>query len=510
MGRAKKIFMSWQIWLLLLVLLGSIVAISPKFDVSGALIKKVDPDSTAEINGMKGGEIITEVNGKNIETLEDYKLAVTSLMPGVISVKTNKGDYSLVYSENESLGLTVDAVPVSNLKKGLDLAGGVRVLLAPEEEISAESLQDAIDIAKKRLNVYGLSDITVRQTSDFSGNEYILIEAAGATREEIKDLVVKEGKFEARIKNQTVFVGGTDIKSVCRTSECSGIDPQGGCGQVENYWVCQFQFRVDVSPESAKKHQEITANLPVIRGEGNQQYLNETLDLFLDNELVDSLFISANLKGIEATSFVIQGPGRGDTKEAAVFDALTSMKKLQTVLITGSLPTKFKIENMNSISPVFGRDFFQSALITILIAIISVSIVVYVKFKKLKITTLVITMMLSEVIIILGIAALIGWNLDLAAIAGIIATIGTGVDALIILTEETLYSERQLSWREKVRRAFSIILGAYLTTVVAMITLYWSGLDIVRGFALVTAIGVTVGVFITRPAYGKLIEILND
>jgi preprotein translocase subunit SecD len=510
MSNVKKIFMSWQIWLLLLVLLGSIVAISPKFDVSGALIKKVDPDSTAEINGMSGGEIITEVNGRNIETLEDYKLAVTSLTPGVISVKTNRGDYSLVYSENESLGITVDSVPVSNLKKGLDLAGGVRVLLAPEEEITAAQFQDAIEIAKKRLNVYGLSDITVRQTSDFSGNEYILIEASGATREEIRDLVVNEGKFEARIKNQTVFVGGTDIKGVCRTSECSGIDPQRGCGQVENYWVCQFQFRVDVSPESAKKHQEITAKLPVVRGEGNQQYLNETLDLFLDNELVDSLFISSDLKGVESTSFVIQGPGRGDTKEAAVFDALASMKKLQTVLITGSLPTKFKIENINSVSPVFGRDFFQSALITILIAILSVSIVVYVKFKKLKITTLVITMMLSEVIIILGIAALIGWNLDLAAIAGIIATIGTGVDALIILTEETLYSERQLSWKEKVKRAFSIILGAYLTTVVAMITLYWSGLDIVRGFALVTAIGVTVGVFITRPAYGKLIEILND
>lgn len=509
MAKLKKIFTSWRIWLLILFLLGSIAAINPKLETSGALIQRVDSGSTAEINGVNSGEIITNINGNKIETLEDYKLTVTSLSPGIVSLKTDKGEYSLVYSENESLGIVVSKVPSSNLKEGLDLAGGVRVLLAPEEKISDSQFQDAIEIAKERLNVYGLSDITVRQTSDFSGNDYILIEAAGATREEIRTLVVNEGKFEAKIGNQTVFVGGTDIKDVCRDATCSGIDIQRGCSQIGNEWACQFQFRVDVSPESAKKHQDITSNLQVLRRESGE-YLNETLDLYLDGELVDSLFISADLKGREATSFVIQGPGSGVTKETAMNSALENMKKLQTVLITGSLPTKFKIESINSVSPILGRDFLKSALLTILVAILAVSGVLFVKFRKLKITLLVITTTLSEVVIILGIAALIGWNLDLAAIAGIIATIGTGVDAQIILTEETLYSERQLSWKEKIKRAFSIIFGAYLTTVVAMVPLLSMGAGLVKGFAIITIIGVSVGVFVTRPAYGKIIEIISE
>ncbi|HIH61422.1 MAG TPA: preprotein translocase subunit SecD, partial [Methanobacteriales archaeon] len=42
---------------------------------------------------------------------------------------------------------------------------------------------------------------------------------------------------------------------------------------------------------------------------------------------------------------------------------------------------------------------------------------------------------LAELILILGVAAIIRWNIDLAAIAGILAAIGTGVDDQIIMTD---------------------------------------------------------------------------
>ena len=58
---------------------------------------------------------------------------------------------------------------------------------------------------KERLNVYGLSDLVVRDANDLVGNQYIVVEIAGATEDEIKDLLAKQGKFEAKIGNATVF-----------------------------------------------------------------------------------------------------------------------------------------------------------------------------------------------------------------------------------------------------------------------------------------------------------------
>ena len=116
-----------------------------------------------------------------------------------------------------------------------------------------------------------------------------------------------------------------------------------------------------------------------------------------------------------------------------------------------------------------------------------------------------------NVFIILGFAALIRWNLDLAAIAGIIAAVGTGVDDQIVITDEVMYGRKnQEHWLKRMKNAFFIIFAAYFTMLVAMLPLYFLGAGVLRGFALTTIVGVTIGVFITRPAYGKMIEILME
>ena len=48
---------------------------------------------------------------------------------------------------------------------------------------------------------------------------------------------------------------------------------------------------------------------------------------------------------------------------------------------------------------------------------------------------------------------------------------------------------------------------AYATIFVAMLPLVFAGAGLLKGFAITTLIGVTIGVFITRPAYSKFVEI---
>jgi preprotein translocase subunit SecD len=102
--------------------------------------------------------------------------------------------------------------------------------------------------------------------------------------------------------------------------------------------------------------------------------------------------------------------------------------------------------------------------------------------------------------------------MDMASIAGIIAAVGTGVNDQILITDEVLrgQGEKFATWKEKFKRAFSIILAAYLTLIAAMLPLWNAGAGLVRGFAVTTIIGVTIGVFITRPAFASMIESLLE
>ena len=116
-----------------------------------------------------------------------------------------------------------------------------------------------------------------------------------------------------------------------------------------------------------------------------------------------------------------------------------------------------------------------------------------------------------EITLLLGFAAAIGWNLDLAAIAGIIIVVGTGVDHQIVITDGVLsgkHSEEVYDWKKRIKNAFFIIMAAYFTTVFAMLPLWFAGAGLLKGFALTTIVGVSLGVLITRPAYAAVIEIL--
>ena len=234
--------------------------------------------------------------------------------------------------------------------------------------------------------------------------------------------------------------------------------------------------------------------------------------MYLDNELVDSLQISSGLKGQEVNRILISGPGVGTTQEEAIQNALKQMNKLQTVLITGSLPTKLEIVKIDSISPVLGKAFVKNAFSTALLVILSVGLVIFIRYRKLKITIPMMITVLSEIIIILGFAALFKQSLDLAAIAGIIAAVGTGVDDQIVIVDEILSKPigDEEEWKKRIKKAFFIIIAAYATTVAAMMPLFKAGAGLLTGFAIVTIVGVSIGVFITRPAFAVIIKTLLE
>ncbi len=491
----------WRVWLLIIAILLSILAIRPTFE-SGVVIKSVEKNSSAFDEGLKTGEIIKSINGKEIKDKHSYADVMAGLFTDKneirLDIQTKQNSYTLL--TNETPRITVENVPRTRIQTGLDLRGGARALVQPDVKITDSQLDDLIQVSRNRFNVYGLSDVNIRGVTDLSGNKFMLVEIAGATPSDLQELVAKQGKFEAKIANKTVFTGGNeDIADVCRNdATCAAVT---ACSQVQTGYQCNFQFTVYLTQVAAERHAEITRNISL---DETGKYLSEKLYLYVDGQEADSLLISTNLRGQVTTQISIQGSGAGSTQDEAFKAARESMNKLQTILITGSLPYKLNIVKLDTISPVLGDTFTEQIILAGIAAIVLVSIIIFVRYRKIKASLALLLTSFSEIIIILGIAALLNWNLDLPSIAGILATIGTGVDQQIIILDEARKS--QLSAKERIKRALFIVVSAYFTALVSLLPLYWAGAGLFKGFAFTTIIGITAGILITRPAFADMIK----
>jgi preprotein translocase subunit SecD len=501
-----KIKFTWKIWLWIIVIIFSLISIfvTPNFLQKGVLITSIEQNSSAFEQGLRSGQVITAIDGKAVNDVQDYSTLIQGKFDSgekvKTTIKTTTKDY-IIYS-NDTLDLTVSDLPTTNIKTGLDLSGGARALVvAQDHKLTSSELNDLVNVVSNRFNVYGISDIVVKPISDLAGNNFMLIEIAGATPSDLEDLISQQGKFEAKIGNETVFIGGDkDITSVARSGQQSGIY---SCDQLQVGYTCEFRFTIYLSQAAAERQANITKDLP-INSTAQGDYLSKQLDLYLDDQLVDSLSISKDLKGQVATQIQISGYGKGTTKTDAYDEATAQMNKLQTVLITGSLPFKLQIVKMDTISATLGQNFTKYIIYAGIASLLLVSIIIFLRYKgKSSIAPLIVCF--SEIIIILGIAALIKWDLDLASIAGILAAIGTGVDDQIVILDEAKRKEDSINIKQKIKRAFVIILGAYFVGLVSLLPLLWAGAGLLKGFAVTTIIGISVGVFITRPAFADIV-----
>jgi len=514
----KITFRIWILFVAVALSLISIFSLPPMIFERGVIVSSIEANSSVYHDGLREGMIIQEINGQVISSLEDYSNAMKPISnleeneTQKLTIKTKDLEIINLFTRNIINHISVEKIPSTKIKTGLDLRGGARAFIKADVPLTSIQLNDLIAVSEQRLNVYGLSDVKFFKITTPSEDNLMGIEIAGSSPEDLEELIAKQGKFEAKIGNDTVFVGGDkDITHVGRTGqdayiyECNPLNDGSG-----DY--CSFRFVISLSEAAAQRHADITDNLSI-----NGSYLSKQLDFYIDETLISSLNIGADLKGNVATQILISGSGNGPTRQEALNDAKAEMKKLQTILITGSLPFKLEIVKIDKISATLGETFTKQIMLAGLFAIISVSLLVFIRYRKIKVSFALVTVSLSEVLIILGVAALIGWNLDLPSIAGIIAAIGTGIDSQLIILDEA--RDKRESIAQRIKKALFIIVTAFATTTIALLPL--TGLlgfmgigaasaGLLKGFAVTTIIGITTGVLISRPAFADIARQLEE
>ncbi len=380
--------------------------------------------------------------------------------------------------------------PISEEELTKILAGLNTEIISYNIGVTKDTADDVKRILENKINSLGTRDSKIYVITGFNGvSRYIRIEMAGVTMSEAQEIVGKQGKFELKIHtngNETEHIlYGDSIESVANPAQYPPNSDSWG-----------VSFVLDSA--GAKAFQEGAIKYGAVKDPANHQ-----LAMFLDGEVVYDAPLSAELAGelqVRPSTSLNANTGMGASgKESA--------KTLEIHLRNGALPVDVKVAGSGSVSAELGDQFKFWCIIAGLFALLMVAIGIFVRYHEPGIVLPMVVINGSEVIILLAITTFF-MQLDLASIAGLIAVLGTGIDQLVIITDEILHEGKVPSpnlYLKRLKRALTIIVASALTYLVAMLPLAVMDLSTLRGFAIVTILGVLVGVLITRPAYGRII-----
>ena len=183
------------------------------------------------------------------------------------------------------------------------------------------------------------------------------------------------------------------------------------------------------------------------------------------------------------------------------------LNDLEVLLESGSLSVSVKSISKESVTPLLGENFLFIVGIAGLAALLVVTLIIFLRYRVAKLIVPIMFISIAEVIITIAVSSLIS-RFDLGAVAGLLASVGTGVNDQIVITDELTKGAREseISLSSRIKRAFFIVVAAAGTIIAVMapIILIGFGLGKLVGFAITTIVGVLVGVLVTRPAFGEI------
>ncbi len=529
---------NWRILLMVVFVVASGVALFAPTGASGAGANVTGP---AVSNGPTNLQYGLELSGgtriraplvgltAEVEVAPQNQAAVTeqvasglNLSPTDVEVRVGRGtDTVEVFSRNISQQEFARALRQAGFQVSTeDIRNGV----------TETTYETAVEVLESKISKSGLSGGTAQVVST-GEDRYILIEVPNQNRSEVRDLVEDQG----RVKTVAYFpVSGNDTPAYCNpdsweSAQSEGNAPPRYCNVTVLSSQQAFQSVGTVQQDRAGRPEvpvTLTDSVAPEFTQAMQRFgfadpANSTcrfqtsrtghcLLTVLDGRVVYAASVTPGLAQLFASGEFVNDPTYSTSAPN-----VSVAQELRINLQAGALPTQLALEKGTTqfILPSLATKFKTFSLITGLIAVLAVSVVIFIRYREPRVAIPMLFTALAEVFILLGFAAAVGLALDLSHIAGFIAVIGTGVDDLVIIADEILQSEVKTGrvFQSRFRRAFWVIGAAAATTIIAMSPLAVLSLGDLQGFAIVTIAGVLIGVLITRPAYGNVLRnLLTD
>jgi preprotein translocase subunit SecD len=504
---------NWRVILLVVVLMASVFAlVSPTFDDSPAAV--ADDSATNLKYGVQieGGTriqaplhgVTAEDVGIGNETFGTVEEAVAAEMENA-----DAGDVSVVQTDAGTIAVEVrtNNATIEGLSSALDAAGyayeNVRT------GVTGQTRQQAVEVLRNKINQAGLSGGTV-QIIQAPNEQFVRVEVPNQNQAQVLDLIESRGQVQLDVyyrNGSGEYVRETAIRG-------ESLEDVGIASQYSDQPGAYVPVAVNDSAATGFQQTMVDSGVAGPAGrscnyapEGNAS-TGACILLVNDGEVVNAFGMTQGL----ATSMQ-SGEWAQNPRFQLQAQNISEASEIALNLRAGTLPVELDLDRGTSsfFSSTQGESFKLDSLITGIIAVLAVSVVVFFRYGEARVALPMIVTAMSEVAILLGAAAAIGYPINLSVIGGFIAVIGTGVDDLIIIADEVM-SEGDVSSRRvfqsRFRKAFWVIGAAAATTIVAMSPLAVLSLGDLSGFAIFTVLGVIVGVLLTRPAYGDILRAL--
>ncbi|MDZ7687665.1 MAG: hypothetical protein U5J64_02895 [Halobacteriales archaeon] len=498
-----RLLRDWRIWLLVVVLVFSVVGLVPLgggadgatnlsfgLELEGGTLVQLSPvGTTVQSTGFD------PQNGDNVSD------EIEALVDVPVRVHPPQGLEGAVGQGEEPDGGNIEfrgAISQDNASSAVEEAGyNVEDVSNGVVRETLEDLRDSIQLRlNERLGEGAGAEVSI-QSNIFTGEDFIVVEVPGEREEDgrVIDIIRTQGEFEIRAvtdpetDNQTLITRGDGVE---RDSVSPPLEDRNRPDA--------FQVNFQLSPEASETFRQtmidVGATDPATRADhppvmyfNGEEVFRGALNPDLAQSISDGTWGGG---GLSVTGL--------DEEQAQI---------VSVSLRSGALPTPIEIASSTTISPRQGERFKTFSLLIAFLAILGVGTAIYSRYRDLRIAVPTVLVGLAEVVALLGFSAVFGFNVDLAYVAGLIAVIGTGVDDLIIIADEVQERGSVTSaevYRKRLKRAFIIIGMAATTTIGAMLPLAYLGLGRISGFAVVTIVGVIIGVAVTRPAYGSVLR----
>ncbi len=389
----------------------------------------------------------------------------------------------------------------AEVRQGLDLQGGVQVLLEADTDdvVEVEKLQTAKEIIEQRVNGLGVTEPVVQT----QGDTRILVELPGvANVDEAVALVQQTALLEfVEMSGVRGVEPGTPIRTTANGLDGDPTDPlyRPDIGDfvfntvltgdaIESAGVAQDQFTNEVSV-TFQMNDEGAA----IFEQYTRENIGQILAIVLDGRIVSAPTIQSVIPGGSGNI-----TGQFDFEEA---------NALALSLRYGSLPIPLKVVNSRSVGATLGQDAVDSSILAGLIGFVAVAIFMVAYYRLPGFLAVLALSMYAS--ISFALFKLIGVTLTLPGIAGFILSLGVAVDGNILIFErmkEELRDGRRIvnALRLGFERAWPSIRDSNVSTIITCTILWYFGnsfgASIVKGFAITLAIGVVVGLFSTLVA----------
>jgi preprotein translocase subunit SecD len=359
------------------------------------------------------------------------------------------------------------------------------------EQAVTQAMDSATEVVRKRIDALGTREPTIVR----EGAKRIMVQVPGLQNpQQLKDLLGKTAELQFKLVDTAALQ--SDI--------AQGIVPPGD--EIVPYAAGTTGAGTSIAVKrlggirgdtltNAQQTNDPQTNEPVVsiqfNGQGADKFgrlttenVNKPFAIILDGQVLSAPNINEPILGgaaIISGSFTTQ-----------------SANELAIQLRSGALPVKLTVVDESTVSAELGADSIHKGAIAMLVGTVIIVLLIASAYGRFGIYADL--AVIINVLMILGIMAVFGTTLTLPGIAGFVLTIGTAVDANVLINERVREEQRRgrkpfqsvdLGYKEASRTIFD----ANITHVIAATLMFMFGTGPIKGFAVVLMIGIVTSVF---------------